>query len=223
MGGQLNELIPWWRVVNRRRQIEHIMWVLERPDHHCGDDLVCCGENSEHGPLQCGRYDYYRFPSLVYRLQKRQNNIEYLSKSRNTAAPNIICCCLCHHLSQSFRWCSCCYMSISAFSLNITQFICVQGRVELTTWRNVRSQKMLAIRFLWSSISDKPINNYQNHDRRSIDRRLRKDPSLCVPPLMEMAGGLLVCLRSASGNSLLWDMEVCFCCSFVSGSKKQQQ
>ena len=27
-------------VTNRQLQIEHIMWVIERPDHHCGDDLV---------------------------------------------------------------------------------------------------------------------------------------------------------------------------------------
>ena len=27
-------------VINRRPQIEHIMWGRERPDHHCGDDLV---------------------------------------------------------------------------------------------------------------------------------------------------------------------------------------
>ena len=25
---------------SRRPQIDHILWVVERPDHHCGDDLV---------------------------------------------------------------------------------------------------------------------------------------------------------------------------------------
>ena len=24
----------------QRPQIEQIMWIVERPDHHCGDDLV---------------------------------------------------------------------------------------------------------------------------------------------------------------------------------------
>ena len=27
-------------VANRRPHIEHIMWVVERPDHHCDNDLV---------------------------------------------------------------------------------------------------------------------------------------------------------------------------------------
>ena len=27
-------------VVDQRTQIEHIIWVVERPDHRCGDDLV---------------------------------------------------------------------------------------------------------------------------------------------------------------------------------------
>ena len=31
---------PNRRVVNRRPQIAHVMWVVERPDHHCGDDLA---------------------------------------------------------------------------------------------------------------------------------------------------------------------------------------
>ena len=46
MGVLPNEPIPHphvspnLEVASRRPQIEHIMWVVERPDHHCGDDLV---------------------------------------------------------------------------------------------------------------------------------------------------------------------------------------
>ena len=42
MGGLPNEVSPILNrgVVDRRRLIEHIMWVVEWPDHRCGDDLV---------------------------------------------------------------------------------------------------------------------------------------------------------------------------------------
>ena len=32
-------------VANRRPQIEHIMRLVKRPDHHCGDDLVFIGKS----------------------------------------------------------------------------------------------------------------------------------------------------------------------------------